>query len=106
VYLPVIKGYVPSDVLHTFHAFLEFCYIICYNVIVEETLVELRDALDRFHKHCDIFVELSIQPDGFSLPRQHSLIHYHPLIWGFGAPNGLCSSITESKHIVAIKELW
>jgi len=24
----------------------------------------------------------------------------------FGAPNGLCSSITESKHIKAIKEPW
>ncbi|KAF9469995.1 hypothetical protein BDZ94DRAFT_1329827 [Collybia nuda] len=24
----------------------------------------------------------------------------------FGAPNGLCSSITESKHIKAVKELW
>jgi hypothetical protein len=24
----------------------------------------------------------------------------------FGAPNGLCSSITESKHIKAVKEPW
>jgi hypothetical protein len=24
----------------------------------------------------------------------------------FGAPNGLCSSITESKHIRAVKEPW
>lgn len=24
----------------------------------------------------------------------------------FGAPNGLCSSITESKHIQAIKDAW
>ena len=28
--------------------------------------------------------------------------HYHATIWVFGAPNGLCSSITESKHIVAV----
>ena len=28
------------------------------------------------------------------------------LIRAFGAPNGLCSSITESKHIVAVKEPW
>ena len=28
------------------------------------------------------------------------------LIQEFGAPNGLCSSITESKHIKAVKELW
>jgi len=28
------------------------------------------------------------------------------LIREFGAPNGLCSSITESKHIKAVKEPW
>lgn len=44
-------------------------------------------------------------PD-FSLPRQHSLNHYFLMIRLFGAPNGLCSSITESKHIKAVKEPW
>ena len=29
--------------------------------------------------------------------------HYPHLIRQFGAPNGLCSSITESKHIKAVK---
>ena len=43
---------------------------------------------------------------GFSLPRQHSLVHYYKNIKDFGAPNGLCSSITESKHIVAVKRPW
>jgi hypothetical protein len=28
------------------------------------------------------------------------------LIKEFGAPNGLCSSITESKHIKVVKEPW
>jgi hypothetical protein len=45
-----------------------------------------------------------IRPNGYSLPRQHSLVHYTFLIQEFGAPNGLCSSITESKHIQAVKE--
>ena len=30
--------------------------------------------------------------------------HYIDMIRQFGAPNGLCSSITESKHIEAVKE--
>ena len=34
------------------------------------------------------------------------MIHYAKLIRAFGAPNGLCSSITESKHIEAVKEPW
>ena len=42
--------------------------------------------------------------DDFSLPCQHSLTHYHFLIQQFGAPNGLCSSIMESKHIKVVKD--
>ena len=37
---------------------------------------------------------------------KHSLIHYVALIHAFGAPNGLCLPITESKHIKAVKEPW
>jgi hypothetical protein len=53
-----------------------------------------------------IFEEVGVRPGGFALPRQHSLIHYFSLVRAFGAPNGLCSSITESKHIKAVKEPW
>jgi len=34
------------------------------------------------------------------------MIHYAKLIRVFSAPNGLCSSITELKHIEAVKEPW
>jgi hypothetical protein len=47
-----------------------------------------------------------VRPEGLSLPRQHSLVHYKAVIQLFGSPNGLCSSITGSKHIKAIKEPW
>ncbi|KAG1849733.1 hypothetical protein F4604DRAFT_1883752 [Suillus subluteus] len=57
-------------------------------------------------KEQSIFVETGVKPDGISLPRQHSLCHYHYLIQQFGAPNGLCSSLTESKHWKAVKEPW
>ena len=53
-----------------------------------------------------IFEEIDICTDGFSLPQQHSLIHYLMLIHVFGAPNGVCSSITESKHITMVKKPW
>ena len=44
--------------------------------------------------------------DDFLLPWQHSLKHYCSSIQIFGAPNGFCSSIMESKHIKAVKEPW
>jgi hypothetical protein len=107
VYLPAIEGYVlPIRILRTFRAFLEFCYIARHNVITERTLAELQDAVTRFHHYRIIFEELGICSNGFALPRQHSIVHYFALIQAFGAPNGLCSSITESKHITAIKKPW
>lgn len=87
-------------------AFLDFCYIARHNVHTNKTLAELDDALQRFHKYRTIFQTSGVRPDGFALPRQHSLVHYRELIELFGAPNGLCSSITESKHIKAVKKPW
>ena len=84
-------------------ALIDFCYLVRRNVIDETALVQIQDTLDKFHHHREIFREVGIRPDGFSLPRQHSLKHYVFSITQFGVPNGLCSSITESKHIKAVK---
>ncbi|KAJ7654893.1 hypothetical protein B0H17DRAFT_1172027 [Mycena rosella] len=70
------------------------------------TLLDIDAALARYHSERKIFEESGVCPNGFCLPRQHSLTHYRYLIQEFGAPNGLCSSITESKHIKAVKEPW
>ncbi|KAJ6626686.1 hypothetical protein B0H10DRAFT_1941690 [Mycena sp. CBHHK59/15] len=71
-------------------------------LIDEDTLCAINRAVAQFHVTREIF--RTVRPDRFSLPHQHSMVHYHPLIQAFGAPNGLCSSITESKHIKAVKE--
>jgi hypothetical protein len=86
-------------------ALLEFCYIARRNVIDTQSLEQMKDALSRFHFHRDIFQRCGIV-SGFSIPRIHSLQHYLNSIRAFGAPNGLCSSITESKHIKAVKKPW
>ncbi|KAF7344723.1 hypothetical protein MVEN_01633000 [Mycena venus] len=106
VYLPAIEGHVPPQMVRAFSAFLDFCYLVRRNVIGEATLNAINEALARYHHERLIFEESGVCPNGFCLPRQHSLTHYHDLITQFGAPNGLCSSITESKHIKAVKEPW
>jgi hypothetical protein len=106
VYIPALEGHVPPDIIRTFCAFLDFCYLIRRDMIDDNTLTLIQGAIDRFHEFRDIFQVLGVRPNGFSLPRQHSLSHYHQLIRLFGAPNGLCSSITESKHIKSVKEPW
>jgi hypothetical protein len=106
VYLPAIEGHVPEAMVQAMHAFLEFCYIARRNILDTKSLGQLQNALDRYHAYRIIFQECGVRTGGFNLPRQHSLLHYHQLIRAFGAPNGLYSSITESKHIKAVKEPW
>lgn len=59
--------------------------------------------LSQFHCYHQVFVNTGAT-QCFSLPWQHSLTHYFELIKQFSAPNGLCSSITESKHVKAVKK--
>ena len=106
VYLPAIEGHVPSEMIQALRALIDFVYIAQRDIIDSDDLDALDDPLEQFHKYREIFRECGVRPTGFNLPRQHSLIHYHRLIRAFGAPNGLCSSITESKHIKAVKEPW
>ena len=87
-------------------AFLEFCYVVRRNTITEQSLMELEGAYAQFQHLRMVFKNMGVREDGFGLPCQHSMVHYSELIRLFGAPNGLCSSITEAKHIKAVKELW
>lgn len=105
VYISAIEGHVPDDMVRTFRALLEVCYIIRREYIGEGTLKELEDALGRFHECREVFKETGVRKD-FHLPRQHALVHYLDLIRLFGAPNGLCTSITENAHIRLVKEPW
>ena len=107
VYLAAIAGHLPSEVVKCVSAFLGFCYITHRNAITANALDELQDCLDRFHRYREFFVGTpGVKGDFISLPQQHSLLHYIRSIVLFGSPNGLCSSITESKHIKAVKEPW
>jgi hypothetical protein len=102
VYLPAIAGHVPAQMVRAISSFMEFCYLVRRNVINEDDILAINAAVAKFHVERSIFDD--IRSNGYSLPRQHSLVHYTFLIQEFGAPNGLCSSITESKHIQAVKE--
>ena len=76
--------------------FLDACYLIRRADINETNINELQLAITRFHKLRETFRIHAVRRKGFSLPRQHSLTHYPHQIREFGAPAGLCSSITES----------
>ena len=105
VYLPAIEGYAPDEMMKALWSFLEFCYIAHHNVHDMQSLKELEDALQHYHHHRKIFLDTGVQ-NGFNLPHQHALVHYTNAIHLFSTLNGLCLSITESKHMKAVKEPW
>jgi hypothetical protein len=91
--------------VRTVRALLDFCYIARRSALTEDDVSQLKDTLSHFHQYREVFITSGIR-DNFLVPRQHALVHFPSLIRLFGAPNGLCSSITESKHIRAVKEPW
>ena len=105
VYLAAVAGYLPSAMVQCLLAFIDACYIARRNVITASALERFQQCIARFHKLRQIFINTGVRTN-ISLPRQHALFHYYRLIQLFGSPNGLCSSITESKHIKAVKEPW
>ena len=86
-------------------AFMNACYIACRNAIDSPSLERFRDWVQTYHDLRPIFLEVGL-PISLSMPRQHALSHFYDGIHLFGSPNGLCSSITESKHIHAVKIPW
>ena len=67
---------------------------MCHAKIGESDLIAIETVLKTFHAACDFFYTSGVHK------------HYVHLIQEFGAPNGICSSITESHHITAVKQPW
>ncbi|KAF8875258.1 hypothetical protein CPB85DRAFT_1378657 [Mucidula mucida] len=105
VFLPAIAEYVEDDVVKCIAAFIDFCYLARKSDITEDTLVDMQAALTCFHTYRQVFIRAGVR-ENFNLPRQHAMKHYFDNIVAFGPPNGLCSSITESRHITAVKKPW
>ncbi|KAK0435040.1 hypothetical protein EV421DRAFT_1892617 [Armillaria borealis] len=105
VYLPTVTDYLPEPIMLCLSSFLDFCYLVHRSDIDESTLTEIGTAVEHFHHYRKVFIQSGVRDD-FALPCQHAMVHYRQNIIDFGAPNGVCSSITESRHITAVKKPW
>lgn len=106
VFLAALTGYVPDEIIESIRAFIDFAYYARRSSHDTTSLEVMEALLEQYHHLREVFVEVGVRPDGFTLPRQHALVHYIHGIRQFGALNGLCTSITENKHIHAVKRLW
>ena len=107
MYISSIAEHVPPPPVTKFLSlFLNFCYLMRRAEIGKSDLIAIEMALKTFHVAHDFFHTSGIHKKGFNLPCQHSMVQYVHLIQEFGAPNGICLSITESHHITAMKQPW
>jgi hypothetical protein len=103
--LSAIEGHVPPAMLRTFCAFLDFCYTARQAFLTERDLDNLDKDLKDFHQCRRIFTDRKNNTGVWIMvPRQHSSVHYQHIAKLFGAPHGLCTSITKSKHVQAVKK--
>ncbi|TFK17359.1 hypothetical protein FA15DRAFT_683552 [Coprinopsis marcescibilis] len=105
VYIGSIKGYVPDEMVQCLSAFMNACYIFRRNAITTTALELASLELDKFHALRHVFIQTDTRTH-VALPRQHALQHLRRSTKLFGSPNGLCSSMTEARHISAVKEPW
>jgi hypothetical protein len=105
VYLAAVVDYIPMEMTQCLASFLELFYIFWRNAITTTALNQAKEHLNDFRRHREIFVTTGTRAH-CSLPRQHALGHFLTGIPEFGASNGHCSPITESKHIEAVKKPW
>jgi hypothetical protein len=105
IFILAIVGHTPGRMVQCVAAFMDFCYLARLSVHDRMTLDKMEHALNRFKYLRKVFINEGVWTN-FALPRQHALFHYTTGICLFGSLNGICSSITELKHIHAVKEPW
>ena len=98
VYLGVLAGTVPAEVLSAARGLLDFIYYAQYQLHTTETLNHMQEALDLFHANKDAFINLNIH-EHFNIPKLHSMLHYISSIQKLGSVDGLNSEGPERLHI-------
>ncbi|KAH9916112.1 uncharacterized protein BXZ73DRAFT_92536 [Epithele typhae] len=105
VLLPALVGLVPDRIVECIRVFLDFAYLARQSVHTTHTVDHMEELLEEFRNLRQVFIDTGVRDD-ISLPRQHGLDHMPDAIEQFGSLNGVSTSITETKHIVAVKQPW
>jgi hypothetical protein len=107
IFLAAVVGFIPAEMVRAIREFIDFSYLVRREVIDADVLDAIDGCVERYHAYRESFKsEGVLSKTGFNLPRQHSMVHYRRLIQQFGAPNGLSTSLVESKHKESVKEPW
>ena len=105
VLLGCLIGKIPKAVMVAFRSLMDFIYIAQYPNHDDTTLGYLRNALQEFHKHKHVLVNLGIR-EHFNIPKIHSLLHYVESIRQFGTTDNYNTEMFERLHIDFAKDAW
>lgn len=105
VLLACLVGKVPRGVILAYCALLDFIYLAQYPTHDEDTLAYMQQALQDFHLHKEVIINLGIRDD-LDIPKFHSLQHYLENIWNFGTTDNYNTEMFERFHIDFCKEGW
>ncbi|KAG1857811.1 hypothetical protein F4604DRAFT_1882979 [Suillus subluteus] len=105
VFLGILAGAVPSQVLLVAHTILDFSYYAQLQIHTTESLDCLNNTLSVFHANKNILLELEVC-EHFNIPKLHQLSHYVQSISLFGTTDGFNTELLEQLHIDFVKEAY
>ncbi|KAF8172517.1 hypothetical protein K438DRAFT_1981370 [Mycena galopus ATCC 62051] len=106
VFLELIAAGAHPEMVKAVRGLIDFAYFASLQSHTSATLIGLRNALDTFHTHKNIFIQLGGREDHFNIPKVHSLKHYEPMIRLFGSADGFNTESPEHLHIDHAKNAY
>ena len=106
VFLGVVAGLLGEHALIAVHGILDFTYYTQYQSHTVTTLKKMDTALQSFHQHKSIFVNLSVHNDFNIIPKIHLMLHYTTSICLFGSTDGFNTKLLEQLHIDFAKKAY
>jgi hypothetical protein len=100
VFIGVLCGLHDEDprILASARGVLDFIYLASYPSHSEASLSGLQAALDAFHRHKQVFIDIGARTH-FNIPKLHSMQHYINSIIDLGSLDGYTTDISERLHI-------
>ncbi|KAF7364493.1 hypothetical protein MVEN_00317700 [Mycena venus] len=105
VFLGVLAGAVTTRVLTVVRALIDFIHYAQLQSQTVWTLNALQTALNTFHAHKGVFVELGIR-EHFNIPKFHAIQHYVDSIRRLGSADGYNTESPERLHIDFAKKAY
>lgn len=105
VYLGVLAGAAPTNVVRPMRALLDFIYYAHWAVHTNTSLNLMHSSWQSFHSTKSIFVTLGIRKH-FNIPKIHAMVHYVESIRALGTADGYNTESSERLHIDFAKHAY